>query len=87
MSRKGRIILSTLAGVITTLFIYVAVRLGTGDAAFSIVPGWHTIIYPPRVIGTILAAVILVTSLLVYLLFRGMVKLLTLFWARFKSYD
>jgi hypothetical protein len=36
-------------GLITKLVVYVTVRLGTSDAAFSIVPGWHTTIYQPEI--------------------------------------
>ena len=85
MSKREKIILLTLGGLITTLVVYVTVRLGTSDAAFSIVPGWHTTIYPPEITWTILTIVILVTSLLVYLIFRVITKLLTSLWTRLKS--
>ncbi len=61
----------TLGGLVTTLVVYMTVRLGTGDAAFSIVPGWHTTIYPPEITWTILTIIILVASLLVYFIFKG----------------
>lgn len=85
VSKKEKIILLTLGGLITTLIVYVTVILGTSDAAFSIVPGWHTTIYPPEITWTILTLVILVTSLLVYLIFRGAIKLLTSLWTKMKS--
>ena len=85
MGRKEKIILLPLSGLITTLVVYVTVRLMTSDAAFSIVPGWHTTIYPPEITWTILTIIILVTSLLVYLIFRAAIKLLTSLWTRMKS--
>jgi hypothetical protein len=75
MSTKEKSILLTLGGLITTLVLYLTVRLGTSDTAFSIIPGWHTTIYPPDITWTILTIIILVTSLLVYLIFRVTVKL------------
>jgi hypothetical protein len=85
MNRKEKIILFTLAGLIATLTVYVTLSLWSADATFSIVPGWHTTIYPPEVTWSILIIIILVTSLLVYLIFRGTTRLLTSLWARLKS--
>lgn len=72
-------------GLITTLVVYAIVRLSTGDVAFSIVPGWHTTIYPPEITWVILTVMILVTSLMVQLIFRWSIKLLTKFWTKYKS--
>jgi len=77
MGKKEKIILLTLVGLITTLVVYLTVRLGTSDVAFSIVPGWHTTIYPAEILWPILTVIILVPSLLIYLVFRGAIKLLT----------
>lgn len=62
-----------------------AARLATSDAAFSIVPGWHTTIYPRDITITIFTIVFLVTSLLIFLIFRGTIKLLTALWTRLRS--
>ncbi|MEJ7643713.1 MAG: hypothetical protein WKF87_03905 [Chryseolinea sp.] len=85
MSRKEKNILLALGGLITTLVVYVTVRLGTNDAAYSIVPGWHTTIYSPEMTWTILTIIILVISLLVYLIFKGTIKLLSSLWTKLKS--
>ncbi|WP_160143578.1 hypothetical protein [Chryseolinea soli] len=85
MSKGEKIVLLALAGLLTILAGYVAVKLGTSDAAFSILPGWHTTIYPPAVTWAILVIVILVASFVVYLIFRGAVRLLTLLWAKLRS--
>lgn len=85
MSKREKIILLTLGGIITTLIFYVAVRLWTSDAALSVVPGWHTTIYPPKIMWAILTIIILLTSIVVYLVFRGTIKLLTSLWTRIKS--
>ena len=85
MTKRERTILLILGGLITTLAVYVTVRLWTSDAAFSIVPGWHTTIFPPEITWTILTIIILLTSVIVYLVFRGTIKLLTVLWTRLKS--
>ena len=85
MSGREKTILLILAGVITTLFVYMAARLATSDAVFSIVPGWHTTIYPHDITVTFFTIAFLVTSLLVYLIFRGTIKLLTALWTRLRS--
>jgi hypothetical protein len=85
MKNKEKIFLLTIGGVITTLVVYVTVRLSTSDAAFSIVPGWHTTIYPPAITWAILTALILVTALIVYLIFKLTLRLLTFLWTRGKQ--
>ena len=84
MNKREKTIQVILGGLITTLVIYVTVRLSSSDAAFSIVPGWHTTIYPLEITRIILTIVILVTSIVVYLVFRGTIKLLTSLWMRMK---
>ena len=84
MNKREKPILLIFGGLITTLVIYVTVRLSISDAAFSIVPGWHTTIYPPEITWIILTIVILVTSIVVYLVFRGTIKLLASLWMRMK---
>lgn len=84
MIAKEKITLFTLGGLITTLAVYLTVRLGINGTAFAIVPGWHTTIYPPEITWIILTILILVASLLVYLIFQLAIKCLTLLWTRFK---
>jgi hypothetical protein len=70
MNKREKRTLLILSGLITTLVVYVTVRLWTSDEAFSVVPGWHTTIYPTGLTLTILTIGILVTSIIVYLVFR-----------------
>lgn len=85
MTKVEKIILRTFAGLMTALLAYVILRLWTSNAAFSIVPGWHTTIYPPEITWAILTAILLATSILVYFVFRGAIKLLTALWTKIKS--
>jgi len=85
MSKTERTTLVTLAGLATTFIVYVSVRVLSSDETFSIIPGWHTTAYPPDISWTLLTAIILVTSLLVYLTFRVTIKILTALWTRLKS--
>lgn len=84
MREKEKITLFTLGGLLTTLAVYLTVRLGISNAAFAVVPGWHTTIYPPEITWIILTILILVTSLLVYLIFQLAIKCLTSLWTKFK---
>ncbi len=85
MSKKEKSILLILGGLITMLIVYVMVRLKTNDAAFSIVPGWHTTIYPPEITWSIFTVIILILFLVGYLILRVIAKLFTLWWAKLKS--
>ena len=76
MRKAEKIVLSGLTILITTLIVYVMVRVGTSDLAFSIVPGWHTTIYPVEITWAMLTALILITTLLVYIIFRIIFKIL-----------
>lgn len=85
MKKREKAILFTLGGLLVLLVIYVTASLWTSDAVFSIVPGWHTTIYPPEITWSVLAVIILAIGIVVYLVFRGMIKLLTALWARMRS--
>jgi di/tricarboxylate transporter len=78
MKRTEHMVLLLIAAIVTTLAVYVAVRLTTTDAAFSVVPGWHTTIYPAEITWSILTAFILAAGLIVYVIFKLTLRLLTL---------
>jgi len=71
MSKKEKSTLLVIAGLIITLILYVTIRLWTSD-----LPGWHTTIYPPEIYWIFLTIIILLYSLIVYLLFKGTIRLL-----------
>jgi len=71
MSRIVKYILLTIGGLITSLVGYLTLRLWTSDEVLSILPGWHTTIYPNEVYWIILTIIVLLTSLIGYLLFRA----------------
>lgn len=85
MKKREKTILFTLGGLLVLLVIYVTASLWTSDGVLSIVPGWHTTIYPPEITWSALAAIILAIGITVYLVFRGMIKLLTVLWERMRS--
>ena len=83
MNTTQNIFLKLLAGIITSVLIYLIVSTFiSNDFFLSIQPGWHTIIYP---FGTPLkfTVIILVFTLITYLLFKYVLKALTLIYIRF----
>jgi hypothetical protein len=83
MTTKEKSIVFIFAALLTSVIVYITVRLGTGDAAYSVVPGWHTTIAPPEITWSALTVIILLTSGVVYLLFKGIMKFLTSLWVKF----
>ena len=76
MTKKEKSTLLVIAGLIITLVLYVTLRLWTSEQAISILPGWHTTIYPPEIYWIFLTIIILLYSLIVYLLFKGTIRFL-----------
>jgi hypothetical protein len=64
--------LGFVGGLIVVLIVFVAVRIESTDAEFSI--GWHTTAYPQDVTWSIVAIIILVLRLLMYVAFRTRTK-------------
>jgi hypothetical protein len=64
--------LGFVGGLIVVLIVFVAVRIESTDAAFSI--GWHSTPYPRDITWSIVAIIILMLSLLMYLVFRTRMK-------------
>jgi len=85
MSKSEKTILLILAGVTTTLVVYLSLRLRISDGVISLIPGWHTAMYSPDITWTLLTVIVLVTSVTVYMVFCGTIKLLTTLWTRLKS--
>lgn len=84
MNKREKNIVLTLGGLLAILLVYVIIRLSTSDIAFSIIPSWHTTIYSPDFTWTILTILLILSSLLVYFIYKGIIKLLTLLWKRLK---
>lgn len=85
MIQVEKIILLALAGLVTALLVYTTVRLSTADITYSVIPGWHTTMYPPDITWTALTIIILAISLIVCVIFRATLRLFTLLWSRMKS--
>ncbi len=85
MGKKEKTLLLILAGMLTTLVVFVTVKLWAGEAALTIIPGWHTTIYTPEITWTILTILILATSLMVNLIFRVAIKLLVTLRTKLKA--
>ena len=58
-----------IAMISTSILTYVLVRFLVGDIELKN-PGWHTTIYPPKIIALVITLVLLLFSLLVYTLFK-----------------
>ena len=84
MNKREKSILLTLVAIITILLVYLIFRFSTSDTALSIVPSWNTTIYPPEITWTILTILLILSSLLVYFLYKGIIKGLTLLWKKLK---
>lgn len=78
MTKSKKLIFGISAGFLTALTVYFMVRLFTSDMLLSVIPGWHTTIYPPEMTRILLTILILLMSWLVYLMFRGAKKILLL---------
>gem|GEM_PF-5844617 len=83
--KRERRVFTVLSAIAIILVVYVTVRLLANDTAFSIVPGWHTVIYPADITWGILTALIIVIGLVAYLIFRGIFVMLTVGWRRLKK--
>jgi len=59
-----------LAMISTSILIYVLVRFLIGDTMLSIIPGWHTTIYPPEIIAIVITLLLLLFSFIIYALFK-----------------
>lgn len=70
MKSKANPYLLTAGSILTILATYLIIRFGINEAAFGVVPGWHTVIYPPNVLWIIMTVMLLVSTLLVHLIFK-----------------
>jgi hypothetical protein len=78
MSSKEKIFLFILGGLLSCLILYLSVWLWISDSTLSIVPGWHTTIYPPEILWTVFTFGILIAAIIVCSLFRATTKLMSL---------
>lgn len=84
MSKVNRVFLISTSGLLTTLAVYLLIRFVTEDLPLSLVPGWHTTIYPPSVTYVILTALFLVSSLLIYAVFKIFIRLVLMISSKLK---
>lgn len=82
--KKENSILLTAGAILTIMIVYLIIRVGVNDTAFAVVPGWHTVIYPPDILWIVLTTLMLVSTLIVHLIFKLTMKLLSLAWSRIK---
>jgi len=75
--KTKKVISIFLSILITFLLIREVLRLGTGDYATAVIPGWHTTIYPNEWMLTIGALFIGIIAFLAFILFKGIKILLT----------
>lgn len=85
MKLRENSFLLTAGSILTILVVYLIIRFGVNEASYAVVPGWHTVIYPPDVLWIILTILMLVSTLIVHLIFKLTIKLLALAWSRIKA--
>jgi len=92
--KRHQLLFRLISGIITFLIVYFLVlSLLIKDFATSLEPGWHTTIYPPKWHATnypfgnafMFTLAILISTLLVYLLFKYLVRFLTFIWSKIFS--
>jgi len=64
---------------ILCICIFIIYSLFITDFAFSVIPGWHTVLYPPKVMLAILLLIILVTVFIVYYTIKLLLNLVRQF--------
>lgn len=71
-----------ISALIATLLTYVVIRprFLTIDEIYSVIPGWHTTIFPPAITWTIITFIILIVAILVYSILRFAVKVVSSCW-------
>ncbi len=82
MKSWHKLLLKLIAGIIAFVVIYECVGLiFFNDFTASLVPGWHTTIYP---FGSNLSLTIIITCFTIfsYFLFKGLLKLVTYIWMK-----
>jgi len=85
MNNWHKLLLRFITAIITFLLIYLLISsLIIKDFATSLEPGWHTTIYPFG--GALsLTVVVLIFSLLTYLMFKYILRILTIIWLKIFS--
>jgi hypothetical protein len=71
-----------IASFLTFLITRLALAFLAGDFAYSVIPGWHTIIYPPEMTLTVLTLILLSLTLSIAGLFKLMTKLILIIFKR-----
>jgi hypothetical protein len=72
---KNKIFIVLITCVIVGIVLLFAVKTPSIDLLISVVPGWHTTIYPPKLIIFFSFALILFLCLITYLFLRLRKKL------------
>jgi hypothetical protein len=68
---KGKRIFRIVVACILTFFgTRSAIGIVAGDFAYSLIPGWHTIVYPPEMTLSVLTGILLVMTLIVVGLYK-----------------
>ncbi|WP_276373146.1 hypothetical protein [Chryseolinea sp. H1M3-3] len=68
--RGKRIFRIIIACILTFFGTRALIGIMAGDFAYSLIPGWHTIIYPPAMSLTVLTGILLVLTLIVIGLYK-----------------
>jgi hypothetical protein len=89
MKKRQAFLLNFIAGAITFLIVYACIDaflyfrwfIFFTDLTTSMVPGWHTTIYPFKDI-LYLTIILVILSAVVAFLFKYLYKMITYFWTK-----
>lgn len=76
-------ILNIVSILVFILLLRELLRFFSGDFVSSIIPGWHTTIYPTEWLLTIGAFVVVLFGFVLFGLFKGIRKILDWCWNQF----
>ena len=80
MNKRNRIGLSIFGGLLTSMTVYLLLKLTITDYTYSVIPGWHTTIWTGESLVVAMTIIVLTSSIVTYLIFKGILRLLKTFW-------
>jgi hypothetical protein len=79
---KKNILTTAISSVLTFVVVRLLIGLVALDYAFSVIPGWHTIILTENMTLTLLTIILMTMTLVVMGLFKIITKILLTIWTR-----
>ena len=83
--RRKRILTIIIGCLLTFLTTRTLIAMLAGDFAYSVIPGWHTVIYPPEMTLTVLTGILLGLTLIVVGIYKAVSILISLIFDRIEK--